>query len=60
MDTLDLRCQPAAVTLTKPEAILLCAMAQHWVKELPRESPQVLELSEQLGEVAYRFDVLSA
>ncbi len=57
MNTLELKDKTATVTLSEGETKLLCVMAQYWIEELPSDAPLGLALSEQLRELACRYDI---
>ena len=57
MNTLDLKDKIATMTLSEGETKLLCVMAQYWIEELPDYSPLARKLSEQLRELACRYDI---
>ncbi len=57
MDTIELRDEIATVTLIEAEVKLLCIMAQYWIQELPSESALAKLLSEQLRELASKFEL---
>ena len=57
MNTLGLKDKTATVALREGELKLLCVMAQYWIEELPSDAPLALELSEQLRELARRYDI---
>ena len=57
MDTIDRKDKIATVTLTEAEAKLLNIMTQYWIEELPDNDPGTQQLSDQLRELACKFDI---
>ena len=57
MVVLELKDRQATVTLSVDEAQLICVMSQYWIEELPSDSPLAIHLSQQLRDLACKFDI---
>jgi hypothetical protein len=57
MDTIDLKDKIATVTMTEAEARLMNVMCQYWIENLPDDDPGTKQFSDQLRELACRFDI---
>jgi hypothetical protein len=57
MDTIELKNKIATVALTEAEVKMMSIMAQYWIDELPSDEPGTKQFSDQLRELACRFDI---
>jgi hypothetical protein len=57
MDTIELKNKIATVALTEAEVKMMSIMIQYWIDELPSDEPGTQQFSEQLRELACRFDI---
>ena len=57
MNVRGLKDNNATVCLTAPEVKLLCVMSQYWLEMLPDDDPGTKQFSDQLRELACRFDI---